>query len=104
MSVGKDIRIGQSGMYVEPNEKRTHTWLTSNGSNCRCLVSSMDSLKLLNHRIRVKSGTALKKQDNENVNLSIDEVLDFIEREEKQKKTKRGTPTTEYFSSMKEMR
>lgn len=31
MSVGKDIRIGQSGMYVEPNEKRTHTWLTSNG-------------------------------------------------------------------------
>lgn len=30
MSVGKDIRIGQSGMYVEPNEKRTHTWLTSN--------------------------------------------------------------------------
>lgn len=50
------------------------------------------------------SGTALKKQDNENVKLSIDEVLDFIEREEKQKKTKRGTPTTEYFSSMKEMR
>ncbi|WP_415946625.1 hypothetical protein [Ruminococcus bromii] len=64
----------------------------------------MDSLKLLNHRIRVKSGTALKKQDNENVNLSIDEVIDFIEREEKQKKTKRSTPTTEYFSSMKEMR
>lgn len=31
MSVGKNIRIGQSGMYVEPNEKRTHTWLTSNG-------------------------------------------------------------------------
>lgn len=31
MSVGKDIRIGQSGVYVEPNEKRTHTWLTSNG-------------------------------------------------------------------------
>lgn len=31
MSVGKDIRIGQSGMYVEPNEKRTHTWLKSNG-------------------------------------------------------------------------
>lgn len=31
MSVGKDIRIGQSGMYVEPNVKRTHTWLTSNG-------------------------------------------------------------------------
>lgn len=138
MSVGKDIRIGQSGMYVEPNEKRTHTWLTS-----------MDSLKLLNHRIRVKSGTALKKMgsnclclvssavqvikeaslpptvephhegakttdkpasnemitsDNENVKLSIDEVLDFIEREEKQKKTKRGTPTTEYFSSMKKMR
>ena len=52
----------------------------------------------------MKSGTALKKQDNENVNLSIDEVLDFIEREEKQKKTKRSTPTTEYFSSMKEMR
>lgn len=74
------------------------------GSNCLCLVSSMDSLKLLNHRIRVKSSTALKKQDNENVKLSIDEVLDFIEREEKQKKTKRGTPTTEYFSSMKEMR
>lgn len=64
----------------------------------------MDSLKLINYRIRVKSSTALKKQDNENVNLSIDEVLDFIEREEKQKKTKRGTPTTEYFSSMKEMR
>ena len=64
----------------------------------------MDSLKLLNHRIRVKSGTALKKQDNENVNLSIDEVLDFIEREEKQKKMKRGTPTTKYFSSKKEMR
>ena len=52
----------------------------------------------------MKSGTALKKQDNENVNLSIDEVIDFIEREEKQKKTKRGTPTTEYFSNMKEMR
>ena len=64
----------------------------------------MDSLKLINYRIRVKSSTALKKQDNENVKLSIDEVLDFIEREEKQKKTKRGTPTTEYFSSMKEMR
>ena len=64
----------------------------------------MDSLKLLNHRIRVKSGTALKKQDNENVKLSIDEVLDFIEREEKQKKTKRGTPTKKYFSSMKEIR
>lgn len=64
----------------------------------------MDSLKLLNHRISMKSGTALKKQDNENVKLSIDEVLDFIEREEKQKKTKRGTPTTEYFSNMKEMR
>ncbi len=31
MSVGKDIRIGQSGMYVKPNEKRNHTWLTSNG-------------------------------------------------------------------------
>lgn len=31
MSVGKDIPIGQSGMYVEPNVKRTHTWLTSNG-------------------------------------------------------------------------
>ena len=74
------------------------------GSNCRCLVSSMDPLKLLNHRISVKSGTALKKQDNKNVNLSIDEVLDFIEMEEKQKKTKIGTPTTEYFSSMKEMR
>ena len=42
--------------------------------------------------------------DNENVKLSIDEVLDFIEREEKQEKTKRGTPTTEYFSNMKEMR
>lgn len=64
----------------------------------------MDSLKLINHRIRVKSSTALKKQDNENVKLSIDEVLDFIEREEKQKKTKRATLTTEYFSSMKEMR
>ncbi|HJI84804.1 MAG TPA: hypothetical protein OIM16_05945 [Oscillospiraceae bacterium] len=46
----------------------------------------------------------MKKQDNENVKLSIDEVLDFIEREEKQKKTKRATLTTEYFSSMKEMR
>lgn len=29
--MGKDIRIGQSGMYVEPNVKRIHTWLTSNG-------------------------------------------------------------------------
>jgi hypothetical protein len=30
--------------------------------------------------------------DNENVKLSIDEVLDFIEREEKQKKRREAHP------------
>lgn len=104
MSVGKDIRIGQSGMYVEPNVKRTHTWLTSNGLQLPLPSFKYGFSEIIKSQIRVKSSTALKKQDNENVNLSIDEVLDFIEREEKQKKTKRSTPTTEYFSSMKEMR
>ena len=90
--MGKDIRIGQSGMYVEPNEKRTHTWLTSNGLQCLCLVPSMDSLKLLNHRIRVKSGTALKKQDNENVKLSIDEVLDSLKKKKSKRKRREAHP------------
>lgn len=138
MSVGKDKRIGQSGMYVELNEKRTHTWLTGNGlqlplpsfkygfseiiksQNQGAVKYSFEkAVQVIKeaslpptvepHHEGAKTTDKLASNemitsDNENVNLSIDEVLDFIEREEKQKKTKRGTPTTEYFSSMKEMR
>lgn len=49
--------------------------------------------------IRQKNNTP----EGEKIKLSIDEVLDFIEREEKQKKKKRSTPTTKYFPSMKEI-
>lgn len=51
--------------------------------------------------IRQKNNT--HADEEEKSKLSIDEVLDFIEREEKQKKKKRSTPTTEYFPSMKEI-
>lgn len=138
MSVGKDIRIGQSGMYVEPNKKRTHTWLTGNGLQLPLpsfkygfseIIKSQNqgevrysfekAVQVIKeaslpptvepHHEGAKTTDKLASNemitsDNENVNLSIDEVLDFIEREEKQKKTKRGTPTTEYFSRMKKMR
>ena len=51
--------------------------------------------------IRQKNNT--HADEEEKSKLSIDEVLDFIEREEKQKKKKKSTPTTEYFPSMKEI-
>lgn len=51
--------------------------------------------------IRQKNNT--HADEEEKSKLSIDEVLDFIEREEKQEKKKRSTPTTEYFPSMKEI-
>ena len=51
--------------------------------------------------IRQKNNTHAGEEEKSK--LSIDEVLDFIEREEKQKKKKRSTPTTEYFPSMKEI-
>lgn len=51
--------------------------------------------------IRQKNNT--HADEEEKPKLSIDEVLDFIEREEKQKKKEKSTPTTEYFPSMKEI-
>lgn len=51
--------------------------------------------------IRQKNNT--HADEEEKSKLSIDEVLDFIEREEKQEKKKRSTPTTKYFPSMKEI-
>ena len=51
--------------------------------------------------IRQKNNT--HADEEEKSKLSIDEVLDFIEREEKQKKKKKSTSTTEYFPSMKEI-
>lgn len=51
--------------------------------------------------IRQKNNT--HADEEEKSKLSIDKVLDFIEREEKQKKKKKSTPTTEYFPSMKEI-
>lgn len=51
--------------------------------------------------IRQKNNT--HADEEEKSKLSIDEVLDFIEREEKQKKKKESTSTTEYFPSMKEI-
>lgn len=51
--------------------------------------------------IRQKNNT--HADEEEKSKLSIDEVLDYIEREEKQEKKKRSTPTTKYFPSMKEI-
>ena len=51
--------------------------------------------------IRQKNNT--HADEEEKSKLSIDEVLDFIEREEKEKKKKKSTSTTEYFPSMKEI-
>lgn len=51
--------------------------------------------------IRQKNNT--HADEEEKSKLSIDEVLDFIEREEKKKKKKESTSTTEYFPSMKEI-
>lgn len=51
--------------------------------------------------IRQKNNT--HADEEEKSKLSIDEVLDFIEREEKQKKKKESTSTTKYFPSMKEI-
>ena len=51
--------------------------------------------------IRQKNNTHAGEEEKSK--LSIDEVLDFIEREEKKKKKKESTSTTEYFSSMKEI-
>lgn len=51
--------------------------------------------------IRQKNNTHVDEEEKSK--LSIDEVLDFIEREEKQKKKKKSTSTTEYFPSMKEI-
>lgn len=51
--------------------------------------------------IRQKNNTHAGEEEKSK--LSIDEVLDFIEREEKKKKKKESTSTTEYFPSMKEI-
>lgn len=53
--------------------------------------------------IRQKNNTHAGEEEKSK--LSIDEVLDFIEREEKKKKKKKkeSTSTTEYFPSMKEI-
>lgn len=56
---------------------------------------------ILPENIRQKNNT--HADEEEKSKLSIDEVLDFIEREEKQKKKKKSTSTTEYFPSMKEI-
>ncbi len=64
------------------------------------MTSSQSSENLVSESVP----ESIKPQDNENVKLSIDEVLDYIEREEQQKKKKKkSTPTTEYFPSMKEI-
>lgn len=88
-------------LYVEPNEKRTHTWLTGNG-----LQLPLPSSKYgFSDNIKSQNQGDVKYSVEKEVHstLSIDEVLDFIEREEKQKKKKKSTPTTEYFPSMKEI-
>lgn len=118
--MGKDIRIGQSGMYVEPNEKRTHTWLTSNGLQLPLpsfkygfseIIKSQNqgevrysfekAVQVIKeaslpptvepHHEGAKTTDKLASNemitsDNENVKLSIDEVLDFIERKKSKRK------------------
>lgn len=88
-------------LYVEPNEKRTHTWLTGNGLQLPLPSSKYgfsDNIKSQN-----QGDVKYSVEKEAHSTLSIDEVLDFIEREEKQKKKKKSTPTTEYFPSMKEI-
>ena len=88
-------------LYVEPNEKRTHTWLTGNG-----LQLPLPSFKYgFSDNIKSQNQGDVKYSVEKEAHstLSIDEVLDFIEREEKQKKKKESTSTTEYFPSMKEI-
>ena len=51
--------------------------------------------------IRQKNNTHAGEEEKSK--QSIDDVLDFIEREEKKKKKKESTSTTEYFPSMKEI-
>lgn len=60
------------------------------------MTSSQSSENLVSESVP----ESIKPQDNENVKLSIDEVLDSLEKEEKQKGKKN---TTEYFPSMKEI-
>ena len=60
------------------------------------MTSSQSSENLVSESVP----ESIKPQDNENVKLSIDEVLDSLEKEEKQKGK---TNTTEYFPSMKEI-
>lgn len=57
----------------------------------------------LNSAENIRQKNNVHADEEEKSKLSIDEVLDFIEREEKQKKKKKSTPTTEYFPSMKEI-
>lgn len=88
-------------LYVEPNEKRTHTWLTGNGLQLPLPSSKYgfsDNIKSQN-----QGDVKYSVEKEAHSTLSIDEVLDFIEREEKQKKKKESTSTTEYFPSMKEI-
>lgn len=88
-------------LYVEPNEKRTHTWLTGNGLQLPLPSSKYgfsDNIKSQN-----QGDVKYSVEKGAHSTLSIDEVLDFIEREEKQKKKKESTSTTEYFPSMKEI-
>jgi hypothetical protein len=88
-------------LYVEPNEKRTHTWLTGNGLQLPLPSSKYgfsDNIKSQN-----QGDVKYSVEKEAHSTLSIDEVLDFIEREEKQKKKKESTSATEYFPSMKEI-
>lgn len=70
-------------LYVEPNEKRTHTWLTGNGLQLPLPSSKYgfsDNIKSQN-----QGDVKYSVEKEAHSTLSIDEVLDFIEREEKAK-------------------